>query len=227
MGRLIDPDERVAAAREKQAAEAIDPDPRSDGGAVEFDNWPDAADSRNLLSEHAKKIIETAAVEKDISYRDIAEKTDVSESYVSKVLRAHYAERTSASPVLQDDAQIDRWRQELVHGRTTRKQISSNIDTVSEEALPVRLRSEQYGTLPPVEYDHAKSKIGEWTPKFGEIPELGDKPHPAAEFDDRLGRLDATTDPTPDAEGDCLEAEPDETPGLLGRTIAHVRGVLP
>jgi hypothetical protein len=64
------------------------------------------------------------------------------------------------------------------------------------------------------------------TDECGEEPDPW-TPHPAAEFDCRLGRLDATTDPTTDDEGDCLEAEPDETPGLLGRTIAHVRGVLP
>jgi hypothetical protein len=226
MGRLIDPDERVAAAREKQAAEATASDPRSDGGAVDFDNWPDAADSRNLLSENAKKVIETAAVEKDATYEDIAEKTGVCVGFVSQILRAHYAERTHSPPALQEDDQIDRWRQELVHGRTTTEKISSNLNTVSRKALPVRLRSEQYGTLPPVEYDFTESESGEWMPKFGEIPEPGDTPHPAAEFDCRLGRLDATTDLTTDAEGDCLEAEPDETPGLLGRTIAAVRGLL-
>jgi hypothetical protein len=38
--------------------------------------------------------------------------------------------------------------------------------------------------------------------------------HPMAAFDDRLGRLDATTDPTTDAdaEGDCLEAKPGDWP---------------
>lgn len=58
----------------------------------------------------------------------------------------------------------------------------------------------------------------------GEEPEPW-TPHPADEFDCRLGRLDATTDPTTGSDDGSDEPEP--TTGLLGRTIAYFRGALP